>query len=89
MEQAIRVFKSAHAAKVACDQLVKDLWAEYQTLDEDNVKGKKKILKRRSVAVVRSGNLSQKSNIAETKMIKAILESDFDMVDALTTWVKS
>ena len=75
MEQAIKAFKSAHAAKVACEQKVKDLWTEYQTLDLRDVKGKKKILKQRSAAVVRCGNLSQKSNVAERKMIEAILKS--------------
>ena len=75
MEQAIQAFKAAYAEKEKCAQLIRDLLAEYQTLDKDDVKGKKKILKRRSVAVVRSGNLSQKSNIAQMKMIKAILAS--------------
>ena len=75
MEQAIKTFKTAHAKMEACAQLVQDLWAEYQTLDEDNVKGKKKLLKQRSVAVVRCGNLAQKTNIAEVKMLRAILKS--------------
>ena len=75
MEQAIKAFKTAHAAKVACAQLIRDLWTEYQTLNSDDVRGKKKILKQRSAAVARVGNLSQKSNIAERKMIKAILAS--------------
>lgn len=85
MEQAIKRFKTAHAEKVACDQLIKDLWKEYQdlggcrekrqNLDKKAMKVKKKIMKKRSAAIVQCGNLSQKSNIAERKMIEAILKS--------------
>ena len=74
MKQAINAFKAAHAEKVKSAQRVKDLWTEYQALDE-NVKGKKKIMKQRAAAIIRTGTLSQKSNIAERKMIEAILNS--------------
>jgi hypothetical protein len=85
MEQAIKQFKAAHEAHVKCGQQVKDIWAEYislggcrenrQNLDKKVMKAKKKLLKQRSAAIVRCGNLSQKCNVAEMKMVKAILAS--------------
>ena len=73
---AIREFKRAHAEAVACEKRIKDLWTEYTQLDRDDIKAKKRILKERSVAVTKCGNLMQKRNVAEAKMIKAILASD-------------
>ncbi len=76
MEQAIREFRSAHAKKVECEQQIRTLLKELLAQnDGTNVrtKAQKKIWKQRSVAIVRGGNLSQKCNVAERKMIEAIL----------------
>lgn len=79
MKQAIREFKAVHSAFVECEQKVRDLWGDYVNLggenDKKTVKARKKIMKKRSAAIVQCGNLSQKKNIAEVRMIKAILAS--------------
>lgn len=79
MEQAINAFKTAHATLVKCEQRIKDLWDEYVSLggqnDKKTVKARKILLKQRSIAVTQCGNLAQKRNVAERKMIAAILAS--------------
>lgn len=80
MEQEIKAYKAAHSALIECELQIRNLWGEYVGLrsdqnDKKTVKARKKLLAKRSSAIVRAGNLSQKTNVAEVKMIAAILAS--------------